>query len=330
MSTAVPRIVLIGGTGRSGTNVTKEIFSRHPEVATLPFEHRFVIDPDGIVDFYQSYSGAWSPFMADKKLRRFERYMTSLAHEPGIQRIIGNIVRKFNRDGKKLSPRSYHGWNLDEHFPGYSEELSVMMGKLREFSFPGCWPGMDSYTRNAHLSYGRPLSKPELAQILGAFLNNVLASLLEKRGKSVFVEDNTWNILFAQELHELMPQAKMLHIVRDPRDVVCSFLKQRWCPSSLTQATAYYQGIASRWLEIKKGLAPGFCMEIKLEDIVAQPEPVLRNICEFLSLPFAPELLSVDLSKSHSGRWKKELDEASQRELESLLGVSLEAMGYQS
>jgi len=53
-------VVFCGGTGRCGTNVLKRVFARHPEVYTLPFEIRFLLDPGGIIDFYTSHSAQFS------------------------------------------------------------------------------------------------------------------------------------------------------------------------------------------------------------------------------------------------------------------------------
>jgi len=90
-------VIFIGGTGRSGTNITKAIFAQHPKVGTLPFEHRFVIDPDGVVDFYNSYAGAWSPYMADKKIKRLEQFLLYLAHRDPIETAFSQRVKAFDR-----------------------------------------------------------------------------------------------------------------------------------------------------------------------------------------------------------------------------------------
>ena len=55
------KVIFIGGSGRSGTNILRKILSNHSKVASLPFEHRFIIDPNGIIDFYNSFTLNWSP-----------------------------------------------------------------------------------------------------------------------------------------------------------------------------------------------------------------------------------------------------------------------------
>ena len=49
------KVIFIGGSGRSGTNILRKLLSKHSQVASLPFEHRFIIDPDGIIDFFYNW-----------------------------------------------------------------------------------------------------------------------------------------------------------------------------------------------------------------------------------------------------------------------------------
>ena len=102
------QVVFIGGTGRCGTSITSAILGKHSLVTTLPFEYRFIIDPDGIVDFFRSYAATWSPFMADRRLKRLERFLLTLSETPPLHRAVGGILRHLDRGGKILSPRRYH------------------------------------------------------------------------------------------------------------------------------------------------------------------------------------------------------------------------------
>lgn len=42
--------IFIGGTGRSGTTITARILGSHSRIYMVPFEVRFIVDPDGLCD----------------------------------------------------------------------------------------------------------------------------------------------------------------------------------------------------------------------------------------------------------------------------------------
>ena len=300
------KMIFIGGTGRSGTSIVNKILASHPDAASLPFEYRFIIDPDGLVDFYASYTASWSPFLADRRLKRLEWMLNSLAREPWLSRIIGHVLQGLNYDGKKLSPRSYQGWELKRHLPNYELHVQQLMSELIEFSFSARWPGSESYQLSPHLYYAAPRSKGELAQILGGFVRNVISDLLEHTGKGFFVEDNTWNVLFAREILDFIPSAKIVHVYRDPRDVVASFSCQRWSPNDKEQGAIWYRDMINHWTGVRSTIPSDSFYEIELEELVIDPETVIKSVCEFAEISFDPVMLELDLSHSHSGRWKAE------------------------
>jgi hypothetical protein len=63
-----PRVVFIGGTGRSGTHVLAQLISRHPRFGLIPVEVRFHTDPDGFPGLLE---GDVSPQQFIKRLRGF-------------------------------------------------------------------------------------------------------------------------------------------------------------------------------------------------------------------------------------------------------------------
>ena len=154
------------------------------------------------------------------------------------------------------------------------------------------------------VSFSRYKSKEVLANVLGNFLVTNIDDYISLNNKKFFVEDNTWNILFAKELSELIPQSKMVHLVRDPRDVIASFMEQRWCPNDFNRALKMYKAIIMKWFDIQETLPHDYCKVVKLEDLVSEPEKVIRSICSFSNIPFHFRLLKIKLNESNSGRWK--------------------------
>lgn len=322
------KMIFVGGTGRSGTSIVKEVIANHPEAASLPFEYRFIIDPDGLVDFYASHTATWSPYMADRRLKRLEHLLNNLAREPWYHRIVGRLIQWCDPDGKALSPRAYHGWELNHHLPNFERHVQELMSRLVEFSFPACWVGTESYRFSPKVYHSPPMSREELAQILGGFIQDVIDDLLKQTGKEFFVEDNTWNVLFAKEIVELLPEVKMIHVYRDPRDVVASFSHQRWSPTDKEQGAKWYRAMMTHWFKVRSALPAGSYYELSLESLVASPETVLREVCEFAEIPFDSAMLQVDRSRSHSGRWKREYSEEERVTVHAILEDIIVKLGY--
>jgi hypothetical protein len=307
-ATTAPKILLIGGTGRSGTNITKEVLAMHSRVFALPFEYRLTIDPDGLVDFYNSFSSTWSPYLADRKIKRLEKFLLSL-----------------DKGGKKKSVGSYSGWKLGNFFPRYRMHVKNLFNSLVDFRYSAIWVGSGE---KEPMVYAEPKGKEELAAILGQFLEGLVRDCLAKNKRDIFVEDNTWNILFAKELLELLPNAKLLHIYRDPRDVVASLTKQRWAPTKVSEAAQWYDGVMSKWQQVKKTLPRKRFLELSLEEMVARPNSTLRRICKFAEIDFQDKLLTIDLTKANSGRWKTDINKDELGAARPFIKKWVEQLGY--
>ncbi len=93
-----------------------------------------------------------------------------------------------------------------------------------------------------------------------------------------------------EAIRALIPESKFIHLIRDGRDVALSLRAQPFSPGSTMtdQAKLWMEmtGAARRSAEVLGG-----CMEVRYEQLVSHPEPVLRQICAFLELPFEPGML---------------------------------------
>lgn len=326
--TSIPAIVFIGGTGRSGTNVTKQLLGRHPEVSALEFEHRLLIDPDGPVDFYESVNATWSPYNVDRRLKRLEAFLRGLAAPGGIANVASAWIKTADPRGLKLTGRAYAGWDLSAHFPGYLAAVDELLGDLTAFTYRGAWVGSPSFTPKPTLAFAPPYDRAELAARFGAFFHSLVTAHLAAVQRRLFVEDNTWNLLYASALHDFCPKAKFVHVVRDPRDVVASLLKQRWSPRSLPEAATWYEAVIARSVEQAQKLPPETILELRLEDLIADPERESRRLCTFADLPWNAAVLDEPLTRESLGRWRRELDNDDQTWLERRLASWVERFGY--
>jgi hypothetical protein len=111
----------------------------------------------------------------------------------------------------------------------------------------------------------------------------------EKHGKSRYGDKTPGYLREMPRIQRVLPEARFVHIIRDGRDVALSVLKMNWGPASVTEA-------AELWVErITKArtLAPktNHYIEVKFEDVLANTEPTLRRVCEFIDLEFDPVML---------------------------------------
>jgi len=98
-------------------------------------------------------------------------------------------------------------------------------------------------------------------------------------------------------LPTVFPDAKYIHLVRDPRDVARSSVQMGW------SGNVYYAG--KHWIDTENdwnALAPMLredqhCM-VTYEQLVREPELHLRRLAEFMGLEFTPAMIDGYASKS--------------------------------
>ena len=93
-------------------------------------------------------------------------------------------------------------------------------------------------------------------------------------------------------IDEWFPQSRFVHILRDGRDACASLVAQEFGPDDLlTCADAWREEVW--WVRrIGRLLGPTRYHELRYEDLVTNPEAVLRPLCVFLSLEFEPSMLA--------------------------------------
>jgi hypothetical protein len=320
-------ICLIGGTGRCGTTILKTVFTAHPEVAFIP-EWRFTIDPDGLIDFYNTFAAGWSPYLFDVKLRRLERYLEAIARRPLIPTLIQRALYRTRL--RHVLPWSLIPPYTDVHASAYSPNFLELTGELIEeltaFRYRGTWTGARAW--QASLAYAPPFEPEALAHILGAFFRRVAEDAVRAQGAQHYVDDNTWNTLWFDKMLVLVPEARLVHIYRDPRDVVASYTQQTWTPSDPVQAAQLYRGLIERWWAVREALPPATYREIALEALVAHPKAVLKDLCDFWQIPWDDVLLTTDLSHAHTGRWRRDLTRQQQTQVCDILADALARLEY--
>jgi hypothetical protein len=122
----------------------------------------------------------------------------------------------------------------------------------------------------------------------------VLGHIADKRGnqKPRIGEKTPYYSLWGARINELFPKAQFIHIYRDPRDVVASYLDQYWCPerSALGCAT-FIKRVFRRTEQLAHTVGPARYCGVQYETLVADPERELRRLCSFLREDYDPAML---------------------------------------
>lgn len=90
----------------------------------------------------------------------------------------------------------------------------------------------------------------------------------------------------------MFPNGKVLHIHRDPRSVMASYKKMTNEPGYAYLDTIFnFISSVQHIKEYKKKYGDSRIMEIRSEDLAANPECVLQEMCNFLDIEFASSML---------------------------------------
>lgn len=111
------------------------------------------------------------------------------------------------------------------------------------------------------------------------------------RGKGRWGDKTPKYVLHVRDIHEALPEARFLHIIRDGRDVAVSLRPLWFAPGESMEA------LAGMWVEHisrarAEGLGQPFYLEVRYEDLIADPAGQLQRITRFLDLPYDPTMLA--------------------------------------
>ena len=191
-----------------------------------------------------------------------------------------------------------------------------------------------------------------LREAIGAYHSITESSAPPPRG---WVEKTTSTEIYASEVMDWYPKAKIVHLVRDPRDNFGS-LKSGWTRryrehndtvERLLQSMLDRGGLGFRLASLNaERFGPKHYRVIRYEDLVQTPEPVLGDLCDFLEIDFDPVLLRPSLcglpwrgnnfdgltfdgpSAINVGRWRERINEHEACVIEFYFSELMERWGY--
>jgi Sulfotransferase family len=134
------------------------------------------------------------------------------------------------------------------------------------------------------LSRARPATYPDAARALYALY-------AEEREKPRYGDKTPKHVLSLPYLADAFPEARFIHLLRDGRDVTCSFIARGIGPRDAVEGAIRWKRTVVRGRRDGARLGRGRYLEVRYEDFVADPEGNLRRICDFIDLPWDGSML---------------------------------------
>jgi Sulfotransferase family len=97
---------------------------------------------------------------------------------------------------------------------------------------------------------------------------------------------------------ELWPNAKLIHIIRDPRDVAHSCVGMGWVGHPV-KGSRYWIEPTRRWFQLEEKLDHKDWIGIRYEDVLTDPVGELARCCHQLDTDFHPDMLKFHESSTY-------------------------------
>ncbi len=176
----------------------------------------------------------------------------------------------------------------------------------------------------------------------------LLADFRDDRGVPRVGEKTPNHLLAMRTLEKWFANARFIHVVRDPRAVVLSWKSMPWSNGTVALDAAVWRKYlrAARRFPPRR---PGRLMTVRYEHLVANPREALEQVCRFLDLPFAAEMLEpaarastvVDVAREpwkarareavtteRMNRWREELSRDEIMVIEAVAWTEMRSAGY--
>ncbi len=295
--------IFVVGPSRSGTDMMRELLTGHSTVSIAPETHYFD-------DIRTTVEAPATAVLRGTELRAVQDYFLAQTHRP------------FGHGGE-----ADKGWMHRDDLAALADELGGTA---------------DAYFE----AYVMMVAKDDSVSIFG-----------EKTPRHVFR---------IGDMLERYPDARIVGMMRDPRAVTASYrdwrnqggfdletdpdhavileeemLRARRSYHPLILATLW-RGQAGSMLSAYKEFGPDRVYIQKYEDLVADPEPHVRDLCDWLDLSFSKDMMNVAMSNSSFSnfndahgisteavaRWKKRLDDTEIALIQSVAKAKMIEAGY--
>jgi hypothetical protein len=123
------------------------------------------------------------------------------------------------------------------------------------------------------------------------FLDALMAELTRRQGKQRWAEKTPGNIAHLDRIWKAWPDAQIIHIIRDPRDVFASLVEaKKW--DTAQEFADRFAATVGRGDQLLAELRPGAnsYFAIRYESLIGAADTTMRRVMDFLREPWEPQV----------------------------------------
>lgn len=176
-------------------------------------------------------------------------------------------------------------------------------------------------------------------------IRRLFATFAAHRGKPRYGDKTPRYVTEIPTLAAMFGEARFIHVIRDGRDTALSLLEMPLGVRTTDQGALYWAERVRAGREAGRALGPDRYLEYRNEDLIDDPEVVVRRICDFVDLPFDPAMLRYyervgPIEQEHARHlakpptkglrdWRTDMSPTDARVFELLVGDLLAELGYE-
>lgn len=180
-------------------------------------------------------------------------------------------------------------------------------------------------------------------------IDAIMTEKARQMGKVRWGDKTPYYITHIDKLWELFPDSKIVHLVRDGRDVVVSQRKIEWMSNNVAKLARDWWWKTTLCHKVGSVRGDESYIEIRYEDLITEPKRAVMATCEFLGESYEPGMLDFNQESakevpagslkwhqssvaapdpSKLGSWKHELSKSDRIVFEQNAGDALDLFGY--
>jgi hypothetical protein len=141
-------------------------------------------------------------------------------------------------------------------------------------------------------------TEPEMLELLRDFMRKLLQRMLEPLTENqFFVEKTPDHALYLPEIIELLPESRIIHVLRDPRDVVASLMaasrtwagESSWAPDNARDAARLWVRTVNTVHGVIRRTQSKQVLEVRYENLHSAPIETLGQIRDFIGCDWTEE-----------------------------------------